>query len=238
VAGSAGNSDDLFVKVYDGHVYTDWSEFHVNVAAPAVNHAPVLIVPSANVSASAGQSIAASGLFSASDADNDTLTYYLYDNSVATSGGHFVVNGTVVPSDLMYTVSAAQLLQTAFVAGSAGNSDDLFVKVYDGHVYTDWSEFHVNVAAPAGPASPETTALGNFVFALEQGSRNSKNFIQSGAADDQLPFVDQSADHGNHTDTASVVTLDYTKLESGIHLDAATDPLALFGMHATDHFVF
>jgi hypothetical protein len=101
----------------------------------------------------------------------------------------------------MYTVTAAQLSQTAFVAGSAGTSDDLFVKVYDGHVYTDWSEFHVNVAAPVGPASPAATAL-------------------------------------DRTDTASVVTRDNTKLESGIHLDAATDPLALFGMHAADHFVF
>jgi hypothetical protein len=141
VAGASGTSDDLNVKVYDGHVYTNWGEFHVNV-----NHTPVVTVPSANVAANAGQSLAASSLFSATDADNDPLTYYLYDNTVATSGGHFVVNGTIVPPDTMYAVTAAQLAQTSFVAGAATKSDDLFVKVFDGHVYTAWSEFHVNVA--------------------------------------------------------------------------------------------
>jgi hypothetical protein len=46
----------------------------------------------------------------------------------------------------MYPVSAAQLAQTTtFVAGAAGTSDDLFVKAYDGHVYTEWSEFHILV---------------------------------------------------------------------------------------------
>ncbi|MEA2822776.1 MAG: hypothetical protein QOJ86_4780, partial [Bradyrhizobium sp.] len=115
------------------------------------NHAPVVTVPSANVAASAGQSLAASSLFSATDADNDMLTYYLYDNTISTSGGHFEVNGTVVPSDTMYAVTAAQLAQTTFVAGAAGTSDDLNVKVYDGHVYTNWSEFHVNVAGNHAP---------------------------------------------------------------------------------------
>jgi hypothetical protein len=32
-----------------------------------------------------------------------------------------------------------------FVAGAAGSNDDLNVKVFDGHVYTNWSEFHVFV---------------------------------------------------------------------------------------------
>ena len=60
------------------------------------NHAPVLTVPSANVSATAGQSIAASSLFGATDADGDALTYYLYDNTPDANSGHFVVNGVVV----------------------------------------------------------------------------------------------------------------------------------------------
>jgi hypothetical protein len=158
VAGTAGASDDLYVKVYDGHVYTNWSEFHVNVAG---NHTPVVTVPSANVAASAGQALAASGLFSATDADGDTLTYYLYDNTVATTGGHFTLNGTALPNDTMNAVTTAQLAQVTFVAGTAGASDDLYVKVYDGHVYTNWSEFHVNVAAvPTAPSSNAATNAG------------------------------------------------------------------------------
>ena len=61
------------------------------------NHAPVVTVPSdVNVSAIAGQSLQVSSLFSATDADNDALTYYFQDNSTAANSGHFVVNGTAM----------------------------------------------------------------------------------------------------------------------------------------------
>jgi hypothetical protein len=105
----------------------------------------VNLVSGPYVLASPGQALAASNLFSATDLDGDALTYYLYDNTTATSGGHFAVNGTAVPRDVMYPLTAAQLAQTTFVAGAAGTSEDLFVKAYDGHVYTDWSEFHILV---------------------------------------------------------------------------------------------
>ena len=50
----------------------------------------------------AGQSLQASGLFSATDADNDTLTYNLYDNTSAANSGHFAVN---VYSNIMNPVA-------------------------------------------------------------------------------------------------------------------------------------
>jgi hypothetical protein len=118
VAGGPGTSDDLNVKVYGGQVYTNWSEFHVDVAGTSTNHAPVVTVPSAH--ASADQVLSASSLFSATDADNDPLTY----NTVATTGGHFALNGTALPNDTMNAVTAAQLAQTTFVAGGPGTSDD------------------------------------------------------------------------------------------------------------------
>jgi hypothetical protein len=144
VAGANGTSDDIYVEAFDGQAYSGWNA-HVNVAV-APNHAPTVSLPSgASVAAGAGQSLQASSLFSGSDADGDTLTYYLYDGTAAASSGHFVVNGTALPNDTMSAVTAAQLAQTTFVAGAAGTNDDLFVKVYDGHVYTAWSEFHVLV---------------------------------------------------------------------------------------------
>jgi hypothetical protein len=163
VAGSAGTSADLYAIAYDGHAYSGngiASEFHVNVAGAATNHAPVLTVPSANVSASAGQSLPVSSLFSATDADGDALSYYLYEGSAANTG-HFVVNGTAEPAQTSFLVTAAQLAQTTFVAGSAGTSADLYAIAYDGHAYSGngiASEFHVNVAA-AGQAPAATSPL-------------------------------------------------------------------------------
>ena len=154
-AGSTG-SDDLFVNVYDGVAWSGPKEFHVNVAA-AINHAPVATAP--DYSASSGQAINASSLFSASDADGDTLMYFFYDNTPSAGSGYFTVNGVVKPASLTFAVTAAQLAQTTFHAGSTG-SDDLFVNVYDGFAWSGPKEFHVNVAANQAPvvSAPDYSA--------------------------------------------------------------------------------
>jgi hypothetical protein len=135
---------DLFIyNVADGHGGALSGSLDITL-----NRAPVITVPLTNAPAIAHQSFAASSLFSASDADGDTLSYYLYDaNSVANSG-HFVVNGTVVPPESVYSLSAAQLAQTSFVAGVAGTADELRVIAFDGQTYSNnsiFTYFHVNV---------------------------------------------------------------------------------------------
>jgi hypothetical protein len=141
VAGAAGSSSDLNVAAYDGHVYTGWGEVHVNV-----NHAPVVsLLAGANVVANAGQSLQASSLFHATDADGDPLSYVIYDNTISSGGGHFMLNGVTVQSDTGVPLTAAQFAQLTFVAGAAGSSSDLNVTAYDGRVYSSWGEVHVHV---------------------------------------------------------------------------------------------
>src|SRR5205809_1478013 len=119
------------VMPYDGHTYSVNTIFcHFTVTVPTLHHAPALSFPHPNVSASAGQVFSASSLFSVSDIDNDVLTYFLYDGTA--NGGHFFVNGTQVADQTVVALSASQLAQTTFVAGSAGNSDALAVMAYDG----------------------------------------------------------------------------------------------------------
>jgi hypothetical protein len=248
VAGAAGTSDELRVIAFDGKTYSNNSVFtylHVNVAGGNANHAPVITVPSSNVAAIAGQTLSASSLFSASDADGDTLSYYLYDANSAANSGHFVVNGTVVPSEFVYSVSAAQLAQTSFVAGAAGISDELRVIAFDGQTYSNNSIFtylHVNAAAsPAGPAAGGAPAAGNdnFVFMPGLGQKTAGTFSQ-GAADSHTPLIDLFADHFNQVFGTDVVASIVAKSASGIHTEATIDPVALFGLHAADHghFVF
>jgi methionyl-tRNA synthetase len=100
------------------------------------------MVTAPDFSASRGQVIGASSLFTASDADNDALTYYFYDNTPGATSGHFTVNGTVEPANMTFAVTQAQLAQTTFTAGS-GVSDDLFVNVWDGQAFSGPHEFHV-----------------------------------------------------------------------------------------------
>ena len=77
-AGSPDGTDTI--TGVENFQFADGAVASASVTGP-VNHAPVLTVSSANVSASAGQSLQLSSLFSATDADNDTLTYYFFDNT-------------------------------------------------------------------------------------------------------------------------------------------------------------
>ena len=122
----ASTSDHLIVNVYDGAAFSEVKAFHVNVPP---NHAPTVTAP--DFSATRGQVINASSLFTAIDADNDTLLYGLRDNSADPNSGHFTVNGVVQAANQTFVLTAAQLAQTTFTAG-AFTSDHLIVNVYDG----------------------------------------------------------------------------------------------------------
>jgi hypothetical protein len=63
-----------------------------------------------------------SSLFTANDADGDSLLYFFYDNSAAARSGHF----EVMPGDAAgttFAVTQAELANTTFVAGTT--DDDL-----------------------------------------------------------------------------------------------------------------
>jgi hypothetical protein len=206
VAGAAGTSDDLYAIAYDGQEYSGngkLTEFHVNVAG-AVDHAPVLTVPSTNVAATAGETLSASSLFSATDADGDTLSYYIYEDTTAANAGHFVVDGTVVPAQTAYAVTAAQLAQTTFVAGAAGTSADLYAIAYDGQEYSGngkFTEFHVDVAGPADHAPVLTVPSANVAASPGQSLSASSLFSATDADGDPLSYYiyeDTTAANAGH----------------------------------------
>jgi hypothetical protein len=237
VAGANGTSDLLFAMATDGQANSNnnvFTPFHVNVVA--ANQAPVLTVPSTNVAASSSQVFSASSLFSATDVDGDALSYYIYDATPDANSGHFAVNGTVVPASTIYTVTAAQFAQTTFVTGTSGTSDLLFAMATDGQINSNnnvFTAFHVNVtASSAGPvaSSASGTVGDNFVFAQDTGQK------AAGAADNHLSNVAPPADHFHQAFGAAIAASVYAGAGLGTP-DAAIDPLVLFGLHATDHFV-
>ncbi|MBC9976676.1 hypothetical protein, partial [Bradyrhizobium campsiandrae] len=102
---SGAISDDLWVQAFDGSAWSTWKEFHVN---PPVNHAPV--VSASDYSATHNQNVAASSLFSVSDADGDSMTAFRFWDSTTDAGsGHFVVNGVTQGTNQNIDVTAAQL---------------------------------------------------------------------------------------------------------------------------------
>ncbi|MGZ8402126.1 MAG: hypothetical protein ACXWVR_02330 [Rhodoplanes sp.] len=131
-------SDQLLMNIGDGVDFSQVKAFNVNVPA---NHAPVLTVP--NVSATEGDVIAATSLFSATDADNDALTYYFYDNTAAATSGHFTFDGVDVAANTVFGVSAAQLDLVTFTVRTT--FDQLLMNISDGLDFSQVKAFNVNV---------------------------------------------------------------------------------------------
>jgi hypothetical protein len=81
--------------------------------------APTVTPAQTNVVATAGETFAASTLFSASDtAGAPIVSYEVEVESTGPSQGFFVLDGTALPNGAITTLSAAQLSQLSFVAGA------------------------------------------------------------------------------------------------------------------------
>jgi hypothetical protein len=144
---SGSGSDDLWVRANDGTAWGAWKEFHVN--AP-LDHAPV--ATASDFIATHNQNIAASSLFSATDADGDTITnYQFWDSTADPASGHWVVGGVTQGTNVAIDVTAAQLASATFQSGSG--SDDLYVRANDGIAWGAWKEFHVNAPVDHAPVA-------------------------------------------------------------------------------------
>jgi hypothetical protein len=151
-AGSSGSSDHIYANVFDGTVWATATQFDVTVPQ-STNHAPV--ITSSNVTATAGQVFQASALVSASDPDNDPLVSSTFWDSTP-GGGYFDVNGASQNSG--FVVSASQLSQVHYHAGSSGSSDHIYANVFDGTVWGSPTQFNVIVPASNTLASSSTVA--------------------------------------------------------------------------------
>ncbi len=125
---------------------------------------PVVTAVSSSLSATLHQSFAASSLFTVHDPLGDPIVQYDLWNA-GTGGGHFVVNGVVQATQQTFIVTAAQLAQTTYVAGSG--SDVVRIQAYDGIQFGPWQAMTINSApstpiTPSGPASvvPHNQAVG------------------------------------------------------------------------------
>ncbi|MCC6718940.1 MAG: hypothetical protein IT555_13745 [Acetobacteraceae bacterium] len=120
---------------------------NVAVDAMAAQFRPTSTVPvvraADHAAAASGMTIPATALFTASDADGDTLYYNFWDGSTAATSGHWVINGVAQPTNTVIGVAAADLGGISFVTGTT--DDMLYVRVSDGTTTTEWAMFQVTV---------------------------------------------------------------------------------------------
>ena len=163
----------LSVQAYDG---TAWGSL-VSFTVGQVDPGPTVTVTNPTVILAAGQSVAASSLFTASASPGYAITeYQLYD---ADNIGNFVVNGVVEPNvtGQYILITAAQLAQTKFEAGNG--QSNLEVQAYDGTVWSNFAAFNVGPPDP-GPVVTATNA--NVTLVNGQSIAASSLFTASASA--------------------------------------------------------
>jgi len=142
---SGGATDHLWVRANDGSVWSAWQDFYLTTPP---DHAPV--VTAADYSASHGQNIAATSLFSVSDTDNDPITAYQFEDLTADAGsGSWVVGGVTQSAGQPIDVTPAQLASASFQSGSG--TDQLEVRASDGVLWSSWATFNVNAPVDHAP---------------------------------------------------------------------------------------
>jgi hypothetical protein len=156
-------SDDLYVRAFDGVVWSDWTGFTISTA----NSAPV--VTAENQTLPKGVPVAASELFEVTDADSDAIQYYqFFDNGRGAGSGVFLLNDVPQATGQEILVAAADLASLEFKVATVG-SDDLYVRAFDGVVWSDWTGFTISTAnsAPVVTAENQTLPKGVPVAASE-----------------------------------------------------------------------
>jgi hypothetical protein len=123
------STDTIFMRASDGLRYGAWTN------GVTVIDAPVASAVSNSVLASNGQTFAASSLFTANDADGDTLTQFDFWDS-GSGGGRWQLNGSPLTPGQDNIVNAAQLSQVTYKAGAG--TDTLYVRASDGS-FGPWS---------------------------------------------------------------------------------------------------
>jgi Ca2+-binding RTX toxin-like protein len=137
-------TDTLWVRASDGTAWSDWKS--LTVAAPQ-NHAPV--VTGTNRQAITNASLAVTALFTAMDPnDGEQVTKYQFWDSAA-GGGRFEISGAAQGDNVAIEVMTNQLAAASFVTGSAGGTDVLWARAFDGTAWGEWKSSTVTTLAPS-----------------------------------------------------------------------------------------
>jgi hypothetical protein len=158
-AAGTDTSRTISWQVNDGSASNGMS--NIDTSTLSVPTTPVLTAVASTVNASASQRFTAGQLFSASDAEGTPiLGYEVDDESTNQDNGFWVLNGAVLPNGQITTLTAAQLSQLSFVAGSASTpvSDTLEVAASDAAGLGAFTTFTVTASAHASTSAPTVTA--------------------------------------------------------------------------------
>jgi len=119
--------------------YAQFADGRVGLLAPTVTAAAVTVV--------SGRSVAGGSLFTASDPNNASFTTYELADWT-TGSGYFTLNGTAQAAGTAFSVSSSALSSVAFVGGATTGTDQIYVRAYNGVLWSDWTNWTMTTQPP------------------------------------------------------------------------------------------
>jgi len=161
VGGTEAGSETLWVRAADAGGLGPWTSFTITTTPPAPNARPM--VSAAVNSVFRGQNVPAATLFNASDADNDAIVEYRFDDEgVGQNTGYFSLNGVRQPNSTLITVAAANLGTLQWVGGAQAGTDSVWIRAADAGGVGPWLNFNIATLnrAPSVNATNASTPWG------------------------------------------------------------------------------
>src|SRR3569623_131376 len=124
-----------------------------------------------------GQPLAATEIFSASDAPDFAITWYRISNT-GIGGGYFTLGEQPLPVCQSFTINAGQLGQLAYIGGDVDSTDTIQISAFDGIVWSPVTSMTVTPIENANEGSD--TVQSNVTYTL---GANIKNLLLTGTAD-------------------------------------------------------
>lgn len=216
-AGSNGAAD-LWVRAYDGSLWSDWTRLTLTVTPPP-NNKPV--VQTVATKLQINQSITAASLFTVSDPDGTSPTLYEFWDTVPGTSDAFFFSNTVSRYDAGtgIIVTPAQLPQLKVNAGSNGAAD-LWVRAYDGTEWSDWTKLALTVNSKPIVSTVATKLSANETNAVSTLFSVSD---KDGDAITRYQFWDSSASDGSAFFFSSAVSKYAAGQEISIAANALSD---------------
>jgi hypothetical protein len=184
--GSIVGSDEVALSVFDGKEWGAWWHWGIDTTTPVGNLAPVVSASSPSVTLRGAstvegksKSIGLNSLFSAVDADGDTIVQWEVTD-LGSGGGSVQQAGSAKAALTPISYSALDFGVTTYVGGTAGGTESIRVRASDG---VNWSQPVTVDVATVLNSRPTMTRLTDVSVSLDQASYMSSLFSTASDGD-------------------------------------------------------
>ena len=152
VGGDAAGNDNLWVQVDDGSHNTAWTAFTLTSTISGggegggntTTNAAAPVVTANNLSLNDAATALASSTITASDADGNPLTYYVWDAGKGATSGYFELDGSALATGRSIELTEAEFSRLNIVGGDDAGTETMWVRVSDGTHITSWVSFSLD----------------------------------------------------------------------------------------------